>query len=350
MVQTDEGQSPEADRVLVTGATGFLAGHCISQLLEHGYPVRATMRSEAGSTRTAHLRAIAERTGGTLELVEADLSKDDGWATAVEGCAYVQHIASPFPARTPKRADDLVRPAVEGTRRVLRACAESESVRRVVLTSSIAAIWVGHPPNSTLNEDDWSVLEKCNAYQRSKTLAERAAWDYIAGLATERRLEMVVINPGMIFGPLLEPSTHTSMAVIARLLRRAHPGSPRLDCPVTDVRDLATAHQAAMEVPAAAGNRYICSGETMWMRDVSRVLATRYRGINTLQVPDTAVRLAGLVDPTARYASQYLGQFVTCSSEKAARELGWAPRRREQTILDAAESLIEHQVSSARSR
>ena len=168
--------------VLVTGATGYIAGHCIRELLEHGYRVRGTVRSLADPTKTEHLRAIAAKLGGSLELVEADLTSDRGWREAVAGCTYVQHVASPFPPEVPKDENELIGPAVGGATRVLQASAASGTVKRVVMTSSVAAVAFGHTDgNGTVRtEADWSVAENCEPYPKSKTLAERAAWDLVA--------------------------------------------------------------------------------------------------------------------------------------------------------------------------
>jgi nucleoside-diphosphate-sugar epimerase len=337
-----------ARRVLVTGATGFIAGHCIAELLEHGYAVRGTVRSLADPAAAALGKALADRAGGGLELVEADLTDDRGWAEAVADCAFVQHVASPFPASVPKHVDGLLGPAVEGTVRVLAACADSGSVRRVVLTSSAAAVIFGHPAPSDrpLTEADWSDPDRCDAYQKSKTLAERAAWEFVG----KRPLELASINPGMVIGPLLTPSVNTTMEVIGRLLRRAVPASPRMAFAVTDVRDVAAAHRLAMESPAAAGQRYLCTGENMWMRDIARVLATRYDKIPTGQLPDLAVKAAGLFDPAVRLAANYLGPLERASSDKAFRELGWSRRPAADTILDAADSLVEFGLAPDRRR
>jgi dihydroflavonol-4-reductase len=343
-----------ARRVLVTGATGFIAGHCIAELLEHGYAVRGTVRSLSDPAAAAVGKALADRGhgGGELELVEADLTNDRGWADAVAGCEFVQHVASPFPASVPKHIDGLLGPAVEGTVRVLAACADSGSVRRVVLTSSAAAVIFGHPApfDRPLTESDWSNPDRCDAYQKSKTLAERAAWEFVGKLPPERALELASINPGMVIGPLLTPSVNTTMEVIGRLLRRDVPASPRMAFAVTDVRDVAAAHRLAMESPAAAGNRYLCTGENMWMRDIARVLATRYDKIPTGQLPDLAVKAAGLFDPAVRLAVNYLGPLERASSDKAFRELGWSRRPPADTILDAADSLVEFGLAPDRRR
>src|SRR6266404_1605076 len=211
--------------VLVTGATGYIAGHCIRELLEHGYRVRGTVRSLADPTKTEHLRRIAAQLGGSLELVEADLTADRGWRDAATGCTYVQHVASPFPAEVPKDEMDLIRPAVDGAKRVLQASADSGTVKRVVMTSSVAAVAFGHKDGNgaVRTEADWSIAENCDAYPKSKTLAERAAWDFVAALPTEQRFELAVINPGFVLGPLLNADQGTSGEPGDRLRARRCP-------------------------------------------------------------------------------------------------------------------------------
>src|SRR5215467_11667065 len=241
-------------KVLVTGATGFLAGHCIEELLNHGYAVRGTVRN-AATANVAHLHAIARRAGGSLEFAEASLVDDAGWAKAVDGCAYVWHLASPVPATLPKDEADLIRPAVDGTVRVLGAAAGSGTVRRVIMTSSTDAIVHGHPqPGRAHTEADWSSPQRLAPYPKSKLYAERAAWDF----AANHRIELVTINPGLVLGLLQHNQQNTSMEVVRLLLARKLPAVPRLSFAVVDVRDIAAAHRLAMETPDAAGHRYIC--------------------------------------------------------------------------------------------
>jgi dihydroflavonol-4-reductase len=333
------------DLVLVTGASGYIAGHCIRELLEHGYQVRGTVRSLARTDRVAHLRALAEHTAGSLEFVEAELDTDDGWAAAVAGCAYVLHVASPNPPAIPKHEDDVVRPAVDGTLRVLRACADSGSVRRVVLTSSIVAIILDGDADRVHTEDDWSDPENCPPYAKSKTLAERAAWDFVAGLPDERRFELVTINPGFVLGPLLAREVGLSVEGLRKMLDREVPGSPRIGMAIVDVRDTATLHRLAMERPEAAGNRYLCAGEHMWMQEVAQVLAEEFnpRGyrVPTGRLPYWLMWIIGRFDRTARLALYFVDRRESVTADKAVRELGWTMRPVKQTIVDTGHSLVD---------
>jgi dihydroflavonol-4-reductase len=318
-----------SDLVLVTGASGYLAGHVITELVDHGFRVRGTIRS------TAHTRALDHLPAG-VELVEADLNSDTGWDTALSGCRFVAHTASPFPGGTPKDENELIQPAVDGTGRVLRAAAAA-GVERVVLTSSLAAITGGNTFGHVLTEQVWADPEGIDAYSKSKTLAERAAWDFAAA---HPELELAVVNPGMIIGPIQhagEPGT--SVGGIRTLLAREMPGVPRLEFATVDVRDAAVAHRLALTTPQAAGNRYILAREQLSFPDMARILATRYR-ISTRVLPDFLVRLVARFDANARTAVGYLGRTEHVSTAKARNELGWTQRPIEQTLFDTAESLV----------
>jgi dihydroflavonol-4-reductase len=341
--RTDAPPEPVQARVLVTGATGFLAGHCVAELLSHGYAVRGSVRRLA-TADVAHLRVLGERAGGSLELTEASLDADDGWAQAVKGCDYVWHVASPNPPRQPGNEDELIRPAVDGTLRVLRAAAASGTVRRVVLTSSTDAITRGYPKSEIRlrTEADWANPDLAAAYPRSKFFAERAAWDF----ARDHHLELVTINPALILGPLQTATRRTSVELIQVLLAHEIQAVPRLGFAVTDVRDVAAAHRLAMELPAAAGNRYIVAGEHLWWREMATLLAAEYkpRGyrIPTGPLPTPLLRLAARADPRLKLTLSMVGIPQLVSAEKARTELGWHPRPARETILGTAESLLTH--------
>ncbi|MEN3362589.1 MAG: hypothetical protein V7637_6571 [Mycobacteriales bacterium] len=331
-------------KVLVTGATGFIAGHCIGELLAHGYAVRGSVRNLA-TADVGHLRALAQRTGGSLELVEARLDADTGWAEAVDGCTYVWHVASPNPPALPKDEDELIRPAVDGTLRVLRAAAASGTVRRVVLTSSIDAIRHGHDgPDRVRTEADWSNVDRSGPYPRSKVYAERAAWEFVR----DQGLELVTINPGLVLGPLQYRQRTTSIEVIRLLLAHKLPAVPRLGFAVVDVRDIAVAHRLATEIPEAAGNRYICAGEQTWMGEIAAILAAEFgpRGyrIPTRPMPYWLMWTIARLDRTVRLALGLVGVPALVSAGKAERELGWTTRPARESIVDAADSLLRHGV------
>jgi dihydroflavonol-4-reductase len=328
-------------KVLVTGATGFVAGHCIEELLTHGYQVRSTVR-DLRTADVAHLRAIADRTGGELEFVAADLTADARWVEAAAGCTYVWHVASPFPAHVPDDENEVIVPAVDGTLRVLRA-ARDAGVRRVVLTSSLAAIAFGHDDDGrTYTEADWTDVSKVDPYMKSKTLAEKAAWDFASGDG----LELVTVNPGTILGPLLNNDVNTSLELILRMMKGRLPVVPKIGWSLVDVRDLARLHRLAMETPTAAGNRYVAGGPHVWAREIASVLAERYRPrgyrIRTGPMPYALMWLIGRVDPAIRLGLVIWNRRTLVSAAKAETELGWTMRPVEETVTDTAESMIRH--------
>jgi dihydroflavonol-4-reductase len=330
-------------RVLVTGASGFIAGHVIRELVDAGYAVRGTVRNTAAREKVAHLPS-------SVELVQADLDRDEGWAEAVAGCRYVMHVASPLPSGVPRDEDELIRPAVDGTLRVLGAAAETGTVERVVLTSSIAAITSGHADETIVHtEQDWADLERCAAYPKSKTLAERAAWDLVA---RDPRFELVVVNPGLVLGPVLRSESTTSTDVVRMLLARGVPGSPRLAFAPVDVRDVAVGHRLAMERPEAAGKRYILAGDQMWMRDIAKVLAAEFNPkgyhVPTGRVPYWLMWIMGRFNQTVRLGLDMIGRPERVSARQAERDLGWSMRPVRESIVDTGRSLIEHGVVPAR--
>lgn len=283
--------------------------------------------------------------GDRLAFFAADLEDDAGWREAAVGCDYVLHVASPFPANVPSDENELIVPAREGTLRVLRA-ARDTGVKRAVLTSSFAAVGYGHEPRTKpFDEHDWTNLDDARLppYVKSKTLAERAAWDFIA--KEGGALELTVVNPVGVFGPVLGPDYSTSILIVQRLMDGALPGCPRLCFGVVDVRDVADLHIRAMTHPAAKGERFLAvAGDFMSMLDIAKVLKARMgeaaRRVPIRQVPNWLVYLAALRDPAARQIIPELGKTKNASGEKAERLLGWTPRSREDAVVATAESLM----------
>jgi dihydroflavonol-4-reductase len=340
--------------VLVTGGSGFVGSQVVLQLLAAGHVVRTTVRS---LTREASVRAMLRDAGANfgerLSFFAADLVRDDGWAEAVTGCDYVVHVASPLPIAPPKTEDELIVPARDGVLRVLKA-ARDASVKRVVFTSTCGAVYYGHPPRTTpFDETSWTNIDggDMSAYVKSKAVAERAAWDFMA--AEGGGLELAVVNPAGIFGPVLGADFSSSIELVKRLLT-GMPGCPQLYFGIVDVRDVADLHLRAMTHPAANGERFIAvSGNAMSMRDIAMVLKARLgdaaRKVPTRQLPNWVVRVAAQFDPGMRTLLPMLGKIRHATSAKAERLLGWQPRSREDALVATAESLLKFGiVGSAR--
>lgn len=331
--------------VLVTGGSGFIGAHCIIQLLQAGFRVRTTVRSLARETL---VRAMLKEGGADpkdeLACVAADLNLDDGWRQAVAGCAFVLHVASPFPADAPANDDELIMPARDGTLRVLRAARDAR-VARVVLTSSFAAIGYGTAVRERpFTEEDWTELDGASsAYVKSKTLAERAAWEFMAREGGD--LQLCVVNPVAVFGPVLGADNSTSVQLVQRLLDGGMPGVPRLNFGVVDVRDVADLHLRAMTSAAARGERFIAvAGPFMTIREIAEVLRARMgaiaKRVPTRVLPNWLVRLAALRESAVKQIVPELGKIKSASGDKARRVLGWAPRSNEEAIVATAESLL----------
>ncbi|MGA3188346.1 MAG: aldehyde reductase [Bryobacteraceae bacterium] len=346
-------QNPSSELVLVTGGSGFIGAQCILQLLDAGYHVRTTVRSlEREPQVRAMLKAGGAEPGDRLSFAAADLEKDAGWPEAVAGCQYVLHVASPFPSKVPKHEDELIVPAREGSLRVLRASRDAR-VKRVVLTSSFAAIGYGqNPQEAPFNETNWTDPDGDGVlpYVKSKTLAERAAWDFIA--KEGGALELSVVNPVGVFGPVLGPDYSTSILIVQRMMDGAVPGCPQLYFGVVDVRDVADLHIRAMTDPAAKGERFLAvAGDFISLLDIAKILKSRLgasaKRVPTRQLPDWLVRLAALRDPAVKQILPELGKRKNATNEKAKRILGWAPRSNEESIVATAESLLVSRIRSS---
>ncbi len=333
-------------RVLVTGGSGFIAGHCILQLLEQGHFVRSTIRSLA---KEAVVRSVLKDAGmvhsDRLSFVAADLLRDDGWAEAVAGMDVVLHVASPVQPGRVANEDEVILPARDGTLRVLRA-ARDAGVGRVVLTSAFHAVSWGHSHSDhVFTEADWTILDGpgVDAYGKSKTLAERAAWDFIA--AEGHGLALTTMLPVAVMGPVMGKDVSGSNQVVRRMLDGAMPVVPNLFIPVVDVRDVASAHVMAMMNPAAAGERFLLSnGRALSLKEIGAIIraalgdaATR---VPTRTLPDFVVRIAARFNAEMRPFVPDLGYAKKTSNEKARRVLGWTPREPREAIVAAATSMV----------
>ena len=331
--------------VLVTGGTGFLGGWCIVELLRRGHDVRTTVRN---LDREPAVRATLERAGADagdrLTVVTADLGADAGWADAVAGCGGVLHVASPFPPEQPKDPDELIVPARDGALRVIKASLAA-GVERIVMTSSVAAVRHGRPASADkpYTEEDWTDGndERRTPYVRSKTIAERAAWDHVRAAGAEDRL--ATVNPGAIIGPVLNDDYSFSLQSIKRLLD-GMPAMPRLGFTFVDVRDVADLHIRALTDPAGAGERFLAVDEFLWISDVAAILRERLGDraakVPTRVAPDFLVRAMSLFDGSIRSIAGDLGKSAYYSNAKARERLGWQPRPVADSIADTGESLL----------
>lgn len=330
--------------VLVTGGSGFLGGRCVTELLARGHRVRTTVRNAGRATELRAALCPDLDHPSHLEIVGADLVADAGWAEAVRDCDYVLHIASPFPDRQPKDPDELIVPARDGALRVIGAALDA-GVKRVVMTSSTAAIRNGDDDTHTgpYTEEEWTDPDRpgLSPYPRSKTIAERAAWDLVDQSGDRDRL--AVVNPSAILGPVQGDEMSFSLQIIQRMLK-GMPGVPELGFGFVDVRDVADIHIRAMTAPEAGGQRFIASGPFLWLSEVSRILRDGLpeaaAKAPTRKVPKPVVRLMGIFDPGIRSIVGDIGHRTDYSAAKAETVLGWRSRPIEETIIDCANSLI----------
>jgi dihydroflavonol-4-reductase len=332
-------------RVLVTGGSGYIAGVLIRQLLAAGWQVNTTVRDLAREPALRQLLAAdAGEARDQLRFFAADLMHDAGWAEAAAGCSHLAHLASPLPAGVPRDANELIVPARDGALRALKA-ARDAGVQRVVMTSSVAAIAYGHGPGEhRFTERDWTRLEVPGipAYVQSKTIAERAARDWVAreggGLA------FCTVNPSVVLGPVASADYSASVVLVRSLLDGRIPALPRIGFGIVDVRDVAELHWRALTAPDMAGERFIACGGFHWLREIAAVLRAELgeqaRRVPTRQLPDWAVRLLAQVSPTVRAAASELGTVRHQDSTHAREVLGWAPRPPREAIVATARDLI----------
>lgn len=333
-----------AGKVLVSGGSGYIAGETIRQLLAKGWSVHTTVRN---LSREAELRQMLGGTPETLKFFAADLTSDAGWAEAMSGCDAVCHMASPFPSTVPKDENDLIIPARDGALRALRF-AHAAGIKRFVMTSSAAAIAYGHPPGkSDYDERDWTDPDApgVQPYIKSKTIAERAARDWVAAHAPD--MEYCAICPVAVLGPVDGSDFAASIEIVQRLLNGSIPAIPDVGFSVVDVRDIADLHVQALESPAdkVKNERFIgSSGPFQKFADVARVLrdnlGPQARKVPTRKMPNWGVRLLALIVPPAKQLLGELGRVRGTSSAHAQSVLGWRPRPPEESIVDCARSLI----------
>lgn len=333
--------------VLVTGGSGFIGSYCILACLGAGHTVRTTVRNLARepTVRETLAPVAGQEALNRLSFFAADLENDAGWRAAVAGCDYVLHVASPTLTQIPKNDDEMVVPAREGVLRVLRF-ARDAGVKRVVLTSAFGAVGYGHPPRDRpFTEDDWTLInDTVPPYQKSKTLSERAAWDFIAREGGS--LELSAVNPTGVLGPALGSDFSPSLGIIDRMLKGAMPACPKFSHAFVDVRDVAALHLLAMTHPAAKGERFLASAPPcLSVLDIAKILRRRLGDrasrAPTRELPNWVMRLAARSNPAIRLMLPQLGKTFDATSAKAQRLLGWKPMNMETSIVETAESLLK---------
>lgn len=334
-------------KVLVTGGTGFVAIHSILQLLNRGYQVRTTIRSITSKDKIYEML----KNGGIadfskIEFVEADLTADKNWLEAMLGCDYVLHIASPIFLRLPKNEDEMIRPAVDGTLRVLKAAREA-GVKRVVMTSNFGAVGYSHKDKNTIiTEESWTNPDEkgLSTYNKSKVLAEKAAWDFIKNEGGT--LELSVINPMGIFGPSLSPDLSSGFEMLKKILDGTMKAIPDINLGIVDVRDVAELHILAMENPEAKGQRFLAlAGGTMSLLEIVKLLKQKMPYVaekaSTKSLPTFIIRLTALFNDQAKAILPLVGIYRNASNEKARTVLGWKPRTNEEAVMATVISLIK---------
>jgi dihydroflavonol-4-reductase len=333
-------------KVLVTGISGFVGQHCAAELLKNGYAVRGSVRS---LSRTAEVENGIKNEidpKGNLTFCELDLMKDEGWDIAMEGCDYVLHVASPFVVKAPKDENKLIKPAVDGTLRALKA-AKIAGVKRVVLTSSTASMQGGRYGIVHLNQDSWTdVNEKSvTAYFKSKTLAEKAAWDFIKNQKGNEKLELVVINPGPIYGPTLTGNLQSeSMDFFKKLISGKVPMLPKADSVMSDVRDIAYIHVKALENEKANGHRYIVTTEASHnFQEIAQILKSNgYSKVSTLMAPTFLLKFMANFDDEAKGMLPFIGNTIEADISATKNTFNWEPISFKKTVLDTASSVQKY--------
>ena len=323
-------------KVLVTGASGFIAKHILRELFAAGHEVRATVRSDR---RKGELEALFA--GQPIEYAFLDLTSDEGWEEAMQGCDVLMHTASPFPMAEPKDPQDLIRPAVDGTLRALRV-ARAAGINRVILTSSCAAIYkdASKPKGELSDERHWTTPDSplVGAYEASKTLAERAAWDFVA---EHPDMALTTINPGGVFGPALDAHYGTSLDLVARVMSGSDPVAPPLQLPLVDVRDVAMMHVKAIDLEAAKGERFAATVETLRFVEMAQAIKAWDPSLKvaTSEAPGWLMRIFALFMPEARALMRNVGVNLAVSGAKAERVFGFTYIPARDSILAAAECI-----------
>ena len=327
------------DKVLVTGASGFIGLHCIAQLLQAGYQVRGSLRSRARESEIRNALSKVVNAENRLEICELDLLKDDGWDEAVSGCDYVMHVASPLLDREPKDQEEIIRPAHEGLMRAIKSSVRNK-VKRFVMTSSFSAIGYGHVKD-VFDESHWTdTTQKIGAYNKSKAIAEKAMWDYLDSLKEEEKIEAVAINPTLVIGASLSNDVGTSNIFLQKMLDGSYPVVPKVHFGYVTVKDTAKAHVAAMTHPHASGKRFILAERCMWLYEVNKILRKHgYKKAPIRQAPNLLMKFLALFNNEASAIAGFVGKTKFTNSENAKNILKFSFENVEVGILEIAQQL-----------
>jgi dihydroflavonol-4-reductase len=332
-------------KVLVTGVSGYIGQHCAAELLKNGYAVRGSVRSLSKTDKvTEGIKNVIDPKGN-LEYCELNLMKDDGWDKAMEGCDYVLHVASPFVTSEPKDENDLIKPAVEGSQRALKA-AKRAGIKRVVLTSSMVAMLGDAKGTMVVNQDSWTNVNAkgVSAYLKSKTLAEKSAWSFINGQQGDRLLELVVVNPGPVYGPTLSGNlSGESMSTYKNLISGKTPMLPKAAINMSDVRDIAKIHVQALEKKEANGKRFIVSTEKAYsFQEMAQILKSGgYDKVSTKVAPNFLLKFMANFNSDMKGMLPYIGNRFNGDVSDTMKTFNWKPIEFKKTVLDTAKSVEE---------
>jgi len=330
-------------KVLVTGISGYIGQHCAVELLKNGYAVRGSVRSLSKSEKvTEGIKKVIDPKGN-LEYCELNLMKDEGWDEAMEGCDYVLHVASPFVTSQPKDENELIKPAVEGSQRALKA-AKKAGIKRLVLTSSMVAMIGGEKGTVNINQNSWTNVnaERVSAYLKSKTLAEKSAWDFINSQQGDQKLELVVVNPGPVYGPTLSGNlTGESMSTYKNLITGKMPMLPKAAINMSDVRDIAKIHVQALENKGANGKRFIVSTEKAHsFQEMAQILKSNgYDKVSTTVAPNFFLRFMAKFNSDLKGMLPYIGNTFNGDVNETMKTFNWKPIEFKKTVLDTAKSV-----------
>ena len=326
------------EKVLVTGSTGFIGLHCIHQLIEKGYSVNGTLRSKSREEEVRSSLKKANLSDANLSLYECDLMSDDGWEKAIDGCDYVLHIASPFINGLPDHEDDLIKPALTGTQRILKLSAANPQIKKIIITSSFAAVGDTFNGQTVFNESDWSDPNnnKISAYNKSKTLAEKSAWDF---MESNPSFKLTVINPVGVIGPMLSDDIGTSNLFVKKILDGSTPGNPGLHIGFVDVRDVARAHVDSIKNEKSDNKRIILSKDEIWVSELSEILRNLGYNAPKRNIPKWLISVLSLFDKQLGGLIPMIGKVRNIESSIFSEVFDWELISIEESAKVTAEQL-----------